>query len=241
MPGLIILLRLVGAAYRAAVRRCRFRRGTDAVPMPHHPCGRPAPMAASASDRVRSLRSYKKASSTRAAMTPAPRFSCGEGITYRRYELEAKVVPVELGICRQTSAFRHGSYSPVVSRQRGRLCKARPAAMRPHRQGGLSGVGSRLAAAGRHCRRVGEATSFVGANPCASFSDVECGRNFNTKRFSSNRVGRSIEGRRAVFLRSSASWRRAFYSPRGETLRLGRHLRTGLRTKRAATAMASAK
>jgi hypothetical protein len=49
-----------------------------------------------ASDRVRSLRSYKKASSTRPAMTPAPRFSCGEGITYRRYELEAKVVPVEL-------------------------------------------------------------------------------------------------------------------------------------------------
>jgi hypothetical protein len=127
---------------------------------------------------VRSLRSYKKASSTRVAMTPAPRFSCGEGITYRRYELEAKVVPVELGVCRPTSAFRHGSYSPVVSRQRGRLCKARPAAMRPHRQGGLSGVGSRLAAAGRHCRRVGETTSFVGVNPCASFSDVEC---FNTK------------------------------------------------------------
>jgi len=143
---------------------------------------------------VRSLRSYKKASSTRAAMTRAPRFSCGEGITYRRYELEAKVVPVELGVCRPTSAFRHGSYSPVVSRQRGRLCKARPAAMRPHRQGGLSGVGSCLAAAGRHCRRVGETTSFVGVNPCASFSDVEC---FNTKRFNSNRVGRSI-GRSAA-------------------------------------------
>jgi hypothetical protein len=114
------------------------------------------------------------------------------GAARRKLVLEAKVVPVELGICRQTSAFRHGSYSPVVSRQRGRLCKARAAAMRPHRQGGLSGVGSRLAAAGRHCRRVGEATSFVGVNPCASFSDVECGRNFNTKRFSSNRVGRSI-------------------------------------------------
>ena len=78
--------------------------------------------------------------------------------------------------------------------QVGRLCKARPAAMRPHRQGGLSGVGSCLAAAGRHCRRVGETTSFVGVNPCASFSDVEC---FNTKRFNSNRVGRSI-GRSAA-------------------------------------------
>src|SRR6266571_3249751 len=52
--------------------------------------------------------------------------------------------------------------------------------------------------------------------------------NMSTSRFRRHALR---ERAKAVFLRSSASWRRAFYSPRGETLRLGRHLRTGLRKR----------
>src|SRR3989454_4615616 len=52
--------------------------------------------------------------------------------------------------------------------------------------------------------------------------------NMSTSRFRRHPLR---ERAKAVFLRSSASWRRAFYSPRGETLRLGRHLRTGLRKR----------